>query len=250
MKRIYSKLKVGSKSTVISTGLIILCVVLLITGIIFLLIEPIKRYNRKKISENAISVIESGITSSETGETDDTEETVIPTITYVVPVKGNEVEGEGYDFVGLTEEYDGEEYYEESVALNSIGILEISSINLRYPVWDEATLVSLRYGLGHYEGSVMPGEVGNATIFGHNYRDGTMFQRLWDVEIGDEVVFTDLEGNEQVFYVFDTMVIDAEDILDYVVDDITRTRQLTLVTCTYIDGEEGYRLLVICRKAD
>ena len=147
MKRIYSKLKVGSKSTVISTGLIILCVVLLITGIIFLLIEPIKRYNRKKISENAISVIESGITSSETGETDDTEETVIPTITYVVPVKGNEVEGEGYDFVGLTEEYDGEEYYDSYFGI------KFSIPEWKGKVYAKGELTNGSYSLTFYEKS-------------------------------------------------------------------------------------------------
>ena len=250
MKRFYSNNSSGSKKTAISLTLILICVALLITGVILLLIEPIKRYNRQKITNDAVSAIESNIATaaSTTKDTDSTErtETTEPSSTYVVPAKGNEVEGEEYDFIGETEE----EYYEETVVLNSIGILSINKIGIRYPVWDEATLVSLRYGLGHYEDSVMPGEIGNSTVFGHNFKDGTMFQRLWEVEIGDEVVFTNLDGEDLVFYVVDTVVISADDILDYTLGDITDERQLTLITCTYIDGESGFRRIVICRLAE
>lgn len=249
MKRFYSNNSSGSKKTAVSLTLILICVALLIAGVILLLIEPIKRYNRKKITSDAVSVIESDIATaaSTTTDTNSTEssDTTEPRITYIVPAKGNEVEGEEYDFIGETEEY-----YQESVVLNSIGILSINKIGIRYPVWDEATLVSLRYGLGHYEDSVMPGEIGNSTIFGHNNRDGSMFQRLWEVEIGDEVVFTNLDGEDLTFYVVDTVVISAEDILDYTLGDITDERQLTLITCTYIDGESGFRRIVICQLAE
>ena len=57
----------------------------------------------------------------------------------------------------------------------------------------------------------MPGEKGNATILGHNYRDGSMFQRLGQVEIGDEVIFTNLDGEDLYFYVVDSEIISADD---------------------------------------
>lgn len=229
-----------SKTTLVNIGLIILSAVLLITGIVFLLIEPIKRLNRRRISDDALKTVESKIVSAEEEE---------PQITYVVPRRGNEVEGEGFDYIGETEEEEEEEDYDDYVVLNSIGILEISSINIRYTVWDEASQVSLRYGLGHYVDSVMPGETGNATILGHNYRDGSMFHRLGQVDIGDEVIFTDLYGEEYVFYVVDSEIVDADDLIDYAVGNITNKRQLTLVTCTYEYGAEGWRRVVICRMA-
>jgi len=240
VKRLSTYRETGSKRISVSTILVFISIALLITGIILLLIEPIKRLNRKKISGDALKTIESKIAATEES---------VPQITYVVPARGNEVEGESYDFVGETEEEEEEEDYDddEYVVLNSIGILEIDSINIRYPVWDEATQVALRYGLGHYVDSVMPGEKGNATILGHNYRDGSMFHYLGSVDIGDEVVFTDLYGNETVFYVTDSLIVDADDLLDYAVGEITRTRQLTLVTCTYEYGMKGWRRVVICR---
>ena len=239
MKRINQGTRFMSKSTAVSVSLIVLCVILLIAGVVLILIEPIKRLNRKRITGDALKSVESKI------ETFDPEN---PRITYIVPARGNEVEGEGYDFVGVTEEEE-EEYYEDTVELCSIGILEISSINIRYPVWDEASQVALRYGLGHYVDSVMPGEVGNATILGHNYRDGSMFHYLRDVEIGDEVVFTDLNGEEWVFYVVSSEIISADDLIHYALGNITKARQLTLVTCTYEYGAEGWRRVVICRLA-
>ena len=170
MKRIDANKKVKSKRTAVNISLIIISVILLIAGVILLLIDPIKRFNRRRISSDALNAVENKIMSTEV------EESVAPT--YVVPARGNEVEGEGYDYIGETEETEEEYYEEEYVTLNSIGILNISSIGVRYSVWDEASQVSLRYGLGHYVDSVMPGEQGNATILGHNYRDGSMFHNL------------------------------------------------------------------------
>ena len=96
----------------------------------------------------------------------------------------------------------------------------------------------------------MPGEKGNATILGHNYRDGSMFQRLGQVEIGDEVIFTNLDGEDLYFYVVDSEIISADELIDYVTGDITDEKQLTLVTCTYEYGMEGWRRVVICRMED
>ena len=239
MKRIESHKKTRSKKTAVSTGMIILSVVLLVVGIVLLLIDPIKRLNRKRISNDALNAIENKIVS-----TDPAEE---PVATYVVPRRGNEVEGEGYDFIAETEEEEEEEEYEdEYVVLNSIGILNISSIGVRYSVWDEATQVSLRYGLGHYVDSVMPGETGNATILGHNYRDGSMFHNLGYVSIGDEVIFTDIYGNDSYYYVVSSDIVSADDILDYALGNITDSNRLTLITCTYEYGMTGWRRVVVC----
>ena len=236
MKRLESSREQNDKHKTIRSGLIVLSCLLLVVGSILLLIDPIKRLNRKRISDDASNTIEKKIAASETDPVE---------MTYVVPVKGNEVEGEGYDFISETEE---EEEYDDSgyVTLYSIGILKISSINISYSVWDEATQVSLRYGLGHYTDSVMPGEVGNATILGHNYRDGSMFHRLGEVEVGDEVVFISNDGTYYTFHVVSTDIISADDLLDYALANASTSRQLTLVTCTYEYGRYGWRRVVIC----
>lgn len=227
-----------SKSKAFQRAFIAFAVLLMLTGIVLLLIEPIKRFNRRRISNEALSAIEKKIEST----ADEAE------MTFVVPKNGNEVEGEDYDFIEETEETaEEEEYSGETVVLNSIGILSISKIGCRYSVWDEATQVSLRYGLAHYPDSVMPGEKGNATIMGHNYRDGSMFHKLGELKAGDKVVFTGKDGVDRVFYVEESKIVSSDDLLDYALGNITDERQLTLVTCTYEYGRYGWRRIVICK---
>ena len=170
-----------------------------------------------------------------------------------MPATGNEVPGEeeGYDIGGEESEEAGvlEENPDTSayVTLNSIGILKINAIGVNYSVWDESSKVSLRYGLGHYPASVMPGEAGNATILGHNYKNGTMFHNLGKLKKGDKVVFKSGDGKEMTFVVEESKIINANDLTKYVLGDITDERQLTLVTCTYEYGRIGWRRVVICK---
>lgn len=237
MKRIESRKAAIAKQKLIRSGLLILSIFLLVIGVVLLLIEPIKRMNRSRISNSALAVFDQKIAQSETE------------LTYTVPRTGNEVEGEGYDFLGNMqfEETTPSEDEGEYVTLTSIGILNISSINCRYSVWDEASQVSLRYGLGHYVDSVMPGEAGNCTILGHNYRDGSMFHRLDEVQIGDTVEFTAADGTYMTFHVVENKVVSADEILSYALGSASSSYQLTLVTCTYENGEwYGLRRIVIC----
>lgn len=236
MKRIESEIEVKAKQKAFRSALIVLSVLLLVVGIILLLIDPIKRMNRKMISDDALHAISSKIEASETDPIE---------MTYVVPKSGNEAEGEGYDFLSSEETEEEEDDY-GYVTLTPIGILRIGAINIRYTVWDEATQVSLRYGLGHYEDSVMPGEKGNATILGHNYRDGSMFHRLGELSEGDEVEFTSVDGTVYVFHVVSSDIISADDLLDYALGNASDSRTLTLVTCTYEYGRYGWRRVVIC----
>ena len=243
MKQFGSKNSDRSKNNLITTGLILLSVVFLITGVVLLLIEPVKRLNRQRISGEALNAIEEKIFSSDADESE---------MTFVVPATGNEVNGEEYDFIEETEETEEEESGGGGgyVTLNSIGILKISKINCKYSVWDEATKVSLRYGLGHYPDSVMPGERGNATILGHNYKDGSMFHRLGELKAGDKVVFTGSDGVDKVFYVEESKIMSADELVDIAVGNITTDRQLTLVTCTYEYGRHGWRRVVICKMEE
>lgn len=227
------KNRISDKKT-INALLISFCVVILITGCILLIIEPIKRHNRRKIASDAYDAI--------SGKMEASEEMV-----FVVPVTGNEVPGEEYDYIVDETE---ETVTGDTVELGAVGLLKIDSLDISYSVWGETTQVSLRYGLGHYPGSVMPGDIGNAAILGHNYKDGTMFHRLGELGTGDEVVFIGADGIRRVFYVEESKIISADVLLDYVRGDITEDRQLTLVTCTYEYGSKGWRRVVICKMAE
>lgn len=240
--------KKGKRSSV-NTALMILSVMLLIAGLICLVIEPIKSWRRKQLTNDALEVIESDITL---GSSD---------ITFIVPRDGNEVAGESIDYFGDNEEAvlalqsqveAEEENLPENVTLTCVGILKIEDIDLELPVWDESTRIALRYGLGLYENSVIPGDVGNSTILGHrNQHTSTMFYRLKEVEVGDVVRFTKTDGTELLFTVDEVRIVSPDELLASIDGGITDTKQLTLVTCA--NGEngygDGYRRLVICHMS-
>ena len=235
----------------LNTVLIIISVVLLVAGIVLMCIEPFKSSNREKITNEALDIVQSNIDLS----LEATE------ITFVVPRDGNEIAGESYDYYGEDEEAilalqqqveDNEKNLPENVTLTCAGILKIGDIDLELPVWTECSRIALRYGLGIYEDSVMPGSVGNSTILGHrNQHTNTMFYRLKEVEVGDVVYFVTVDGHELMFTVDEVKIVNSESLMQYITGDITDKIQLTLVTCA--NGEHGYgegaRRLVICHMS-
>lgn len=235
----------------LNTILITASVIFLVAGIILLCIEPIKSLRRQKITDEALNAVQSDIELSLQASE----------ITIIVPRDGNEVAGESYDYYGEDEEAilalqqqveENEKNLPENVTLTCAGILRIDKIELELPVWTESSRIALRYGLGIYEDSVIPGQTGNSTILGHrNQHTNTMFYRLKEVEVGDIVYFTGVDGHELMFTVDEVKIVSSTELMDYITGGITDTIQLTLVTCA--NGErgygEGYRRLVICHMS-
>lgn len=222
--------------------LFIIAILLLLVGVAFLLIDPIKNYKRKKIVESMYNSIESQIVLEDTQ------------ITFIVDRDANKVNGEEYELYGNEEEQAAQqqrideemENLPDYVTLYCIGMIDIDTVDIHLPVWDSSSIVALRYGAGHYEESAMPGEAGNCTILAHHMRSaGSMFNRLDEVEIGDLVKITVQGGHELIYTVDQIKIIEASELLDYVNGDITDTKQLTLITCTYDDTGRKLRLLVI-----
>lgn len=227
--------------------LLIVAIALFVLGIGFLLIDPIRNAKRQTAVSEGLGALESQMSAVSTGNGDDTSETEEISLTLVVDANANPVDGEEYDYFGDGEGLSVEDElasYEGSVTLNGIGIIEIDSIDLRLPVWDTASVVALRYGAGHYENSVMPGEVGNCAILGHHMRDyGSMFNRLGEVQSGDIIRIQTADGNTYEYCVDSIVTIQPEDLEARIAGNYFDTARITLVTCTY-SGEATLRLLV------
>ena len=161
---------------------------LLLTGIGFLMVEPIKTLNREKISDEAMDVMarkmSEVIASAPAGEYDPDSDIEV---TFVVPRDGKEVSGEELDVFADDPDTEAsirafvsarEAKLPKNVTLTCIGVLQIDSINKKLPVWNSTSSVALRYGVGLYENSVKPGKKGNSTILGHNMRNTTLFSKL------------------------------------------------------------------------
>ena len=122
-----------------------------------------------------------------------------------------------------------------------IGIIEIKSIGIRYPVYEGAGKAALNAGIGHEPDTAEIGEKGNCVLCGHNgSRYGTFFTTLSKVRLGDEVEVTDRTGEVHKYEIAETKVIEPTDTSIKAQGD---EEILTLFTC----AEKGAkRFVCIC----
>ena len=119
-----------------------------------------------------------------------------------------------------------------------IGVLEIPVLGLKLPVASEWSYPNLRSSPCRYQGSVYQD---NMIIAGHNYN--RHFGRLKDLGIGDEIRFTDADGN-----IFDYQVADLESLPGTAVEEMEAGEwDMTLFTCTY--GGKS-RVTIRCRRIE
>ena len=124
---------------------------------------------------------------------------------------------------------------EEEVNLDSINgytpiaIMKIPSIKLKQPVVEGITEDVIKYFLGKFPESTMPGEVGNFAVAGHRVSDFTdAFINLYKVKPGDNVIVTTKDG-KYTYEVEESFIVEPEQVevlenADY--------EKITLITCT------------------
>jgi len=120
------------------------------------------------------------------------------------------------------------------------GIIEIPKINVSAAILEGTDDSALKYAVGHYPGTVQPGETGNSVLLGHrNYLYGHFFRKLDELEAGDSVVIKKDE-NIYTYVIYESFVVKPEDtwVLDETSDAI-----ITMITCTPI-GTYTDRLVV------
>jgi sortase A len=108
-----------------------------------------------------------------------------------------------------------------------IGDIRIPVIGLNQVVVEGTNTADLRKGPGHYTGTPLPGQSGNAAIAGHRTTYGHPFYNLDSVKVGDPIVLTTLQG----IFVYDatrSFVVSPTDtdVIKNVFADV-----LTLTTC-------------------
>jgi sortase A len=110
---------------------------------------------------------------------------------------------------------------------NVLGKIEIPKIGLSAYVVEGVETDDLKNGPGHYPGTPLPGQKGNAAIAGHRSTYGAPFANVNDLQPGDAITVTTLQG------VFHYMVTGQEIVSpnDVAVLDPTDTNQLTLTAC-------------------
>jgi sortase A len=127
-----------------------------------------------------------------------------------------------------------------------VGVIKIDKIGVDKVVVEGTTVPDLRQGPGHYAGSAMPGQLGNAAIAGHRTTYGAPFGDLDQLAPGDTISVRMLTGTWRYQLTRDPFVVSPSqtEVLDPVPGEAT----LTLTTChpRYSASE---RLIVQARLA-
>ncbi len=110
------------------------------------------------------------------------------------------------------------------------GIIEIPKINIKYPIVSTTSDEAMKVGITKFWGTNI-NDIGNYTMAGHNYKNGTMFGKTKYLEVGDRIKMTDLHLNTVEYEIFKIYTIDPDDVT--CVESVEpNTREITLITCT------------------
>jgi sortase A len=136
--------------------------------------------------------------------------------------------------------------YERSLRVRfapPLAVLRVPAVGIEAPVLEGTGDAAMNRGVGHIDGSTLPGEVGNVGIAGH--RDG-FFRALKDVKVGEVVELERKTGSgieRDKYQVERIAVVDPADVS---VLAPTSDATLTLVTCYpfYFVGTAPERFVV------
>lgn len=136
-------------------------------------------------------------------------------------------------------------YPERPKAGDLMGSLSIPKIDANLPIYHGTDEDELEKGVGHFAGSVLPGERDNSVLSGH--RD-TVFRKLGDVGKGDLLEVT-TEAGTFTYKVRKVRIVDADDRTVIVP---TPRPTLTVSTCYPFDyiGDAPERYILVADLID
>lgn len=113
----------------------------------------------------------------------------------------------------------------------AIALIEIPKIDLNAPVCEGIDMDTLRFAVGHFKDTALPGQKGNCCLAGHrSYTYSELFNRLDEVNVNDYVILK-TKNSEYKYKIYDKKVVkpEAVEVLKATTDE-----EITLVTCTPI----------------
>lgn len=129
---------------------------------------------------------------------------------------------------------------EQRIPGQAMGLMRIPKFGADYevPILTGTETGTLAKGIGWYESSVRPGEIGNFAVAGHRVTHGEPFRRLLELKKGDQII---VETREAIYtYVLDTSPADltVQDRDTWVLDPVPgkpgaqpTQALITLTTC-------------------
>lgn len=188
----------------------------------------------------------SNLSTSKEGEKDKPENTVnntnttIPATEETTNTVGNTTAADKLDqfnnYMNTVEQdntTDAEDVSPEKVYMENyevLGRIEIPKTKVDYPILENVTKRSLEIAVGVAYG---PGlnQIGNTTIFGHNYRNGLFFSNNKKLSNGDKIYITDALGNRVTYVIYNIYQTTPNDA-SYMQRETNGRREISLQTCT------------------
>ncbi len=126
----------------------------------------------------------------------------------------------------------------------AVAIMKIPRIGVNAAVVEGVGVEDLKQGPGHYPGSPMPGQAGNAAVAGHRTTYGAPFYRLDELKAGDDIYVATRDAPNPWHY----QVMSTQDVSPSSVDVLNdfHDNRLTLTTCTP-RFTAAKRLIVVAR---
>ncbi|MDM0612753.1 class D sortase [Clostridium perfringens] len=144
--------------------------------------------------------------------------------------KVNEIAEDNEVITDKSHEQSSNTYKNNNSATNNpgtIGILKISSINLKAPIVNGEE--NLNYVVAKYKNSPNFGENGNTILAAHNNMKGSIFRNLYKVKIGETV---EVQKDNEVFkYKITQREIVEPNDPRLLTQDLSK-KEITLITCT------------------
>lgn len=138
--------------------------------------------------------------------------------------------------------YSSNQNYTTNLDINNyvIGIIEINSIGISYPIISESTDENLKISPCKFLGP-NPNEIGNLCIVAHNYNNYKFFSKIYKLNNNDIISIYDLSGKKIDYYVYDKYEIDFNN-LDCTNQNTNGYREITLITCNNL--QDTKRIIV------
>ena len=89
--------------------------------------------------------------------------------------------------------------------------MEIPKIGLVHPIFEGVDLSVVDHGPGHWPGTAMPGQYGNAVFAGHRVTHSHPFLHIDQLTAGDQVIFHTATGIS-VYEVTEHMIVSPGDV--------------------------------------
>lgn len=130
----------------------------------------------------------------------------------------------------FTQKIENREEIKDTNLGDEIGLIDIPSLNISTAIVSGTGKDQIKYYVGHFENTPMPGDNGNFCIAGHSSTIyNNIFNDLHKIKIDDEIIITTSNG-EFIYVVND--IFETEPTNMGVLSQDNDLKELTIVTCS------------------